>query len=175
MDHPGRYGWPRRRHRRTGCFCRHQWRTTSRHSARRAMWAVGVGVALDAPRAVMSVTSIATSRARCRKRSSQGPRSTALHWCGMAAGESPSTSAPQSRAQGAFAARNGRWIRFPLIPFRPCAGVELPVFARHEYRTWELDKRVVRSAARRWSCKLKFEPTGKPARQAESRSSGLPV
>jgi hypothetical protein len=39
----------------------------------------------------------------------------------------------------------------PLIPFRPCAGVELPVFARHEYRTWELDKRAVRSAARRWS------------------------
>jgi hypothetical protein len=36
-------------------------------------------------------------------------------------------------------------------PFRPCAGVELSVFARHEYRTWELGKWAVRSAARRWS------------------------
>jgi len=40
---------------------------------------------------------------------------------------------------------------YRCAPFRPCTGVELPVFARHEYRTWELDKWAVRGAARRWS------------------------
>jgi hypothetical protein len=111
-----------------------------------------VGVALDAPRAGMIVTPIAMSRARCGSRSSQGPRSTALvrHGCRRIIFR---VRFPERRVRGISGVDVAEWTldQLPLIPFRPCASVELPVFARHEYCTWELDKRAVRSAARRWS------------------------
>jgi hypothetical protein len=51
------------------------------------------------------------------------------------------------RATGSPGVLPAQLVYLPVT--RP--GVELPVFARHEYRTWELDKWAVRSAARRWS------------------------
>jgi hypothetical protein len=52
-----------------------------------------------------------------------------------------------------FARRRGPGVLPVQLVYLPVTkpGVELPVFARHEYRTWELDKWAVRSAARRWS------------------------
>src|SRR6516165_4616953 len=59
----------------------------------------------------------------------------------------------------------------PVPHLRPGAGVELPVFARHEYRTRKRDKWAVGAVARRRRGKL--EP--QPARQPEGRFSGLAV
>jgi hypothetical protein len=44
------------------------------------------------------------------------------------------------------------------IPPAPRVGIELPVLARHEYRTRERDKRAARGAARWWRGKLKPQP-----------------
>src|SRR5215831_4795513 len=68
---------------------------------------------------------------------------------------------------------NGKVVRFPIATAR--IAMHSPVFARHEYRTWELDKWAVRSATRRWSGKLKLKLARQSAWQSEGRSSRLVV